>query len=216
MPKISDEKSKASGVTVGGKKFSGWDAVVAKKEENDEAREGLGDIIYDFYLKDGESAIIQFLDDEPYCFDAHQVKNKKGKFETKVCQLVSQKYCGMCDAKVKITWKAAFKVLDFRGKWSKEKEGFLYDKPVEKRYLVSNTVAIQLRGLIERKKKKLSEMVLEVSRTGSSATDTSYSFEIALDKDDNKIKTVAWTSEYPAIEKLCVPPTDAELEKIGF
>lgn len=205
MPKISDLASAPV-------RANGWGAVARRQTELAEIREKSGSQVRDFYIKSGESAVIQFLQDEPYCFDAHQVQDAKGNWQTIPCQLNTGKHCVLCSKGVKQTWKAAFKILDYRGTWNKEKGCFNNDEPIVKIWKVGSTVAQQLKNLIDKKKKDLTEMVIEVSKSGS-GTDTTYNFEIAFDeKTERRMEPISFKDETPSCEELCAPPTDSELE----
>ena len=155
---------------------SGWGAVARRQAEIAERRSEMENQVKEFYLKDGESATIQFLHDEPYCYDAHSVRDKNGRFSVVPCQLNTQRRCEMCSRGIKQTWRAAFKILDYRGSWDKDKKKFTYDKPVEKIWKVGATIANQLKSIRDRRGRELTEMVLEVTRSGSN-TDTTYNFE---------------------------------------
>ena len=162
-----------------------------------------------------ESARIQFLQDEPYCFDAHQVKDKKGNWVIVPCQLNTGKHCVLCSEGVKQTWRAAFKILDFRGTWDKDKKCFRNDKAIEKIWKVGSTIAQQLKQIVDKKGKDLTEMVFEVTRSGS-GKDSSYNFEQAFDDDDRKVKPIEWDEQTPSAEDLCQPPTEDEIDEAGY
>ena len=59
--------------------------------------------VRDFFLKDGETAVVQFLQDEPYCYDAHNVRDKKGNWKVIPCGLNTKKHCVLCSDGVKQT-----------------------------------------------------------------------------------------------------------------
>lgn len=203
----------------------GWKAVANRKKETEENRaNNASDNIREMWMADGETAQIQFLDDEPICMDGHTVMVKK-KRKFLPCQLATQKHCLMCQAGEKTTWKAAFKILDYRGTWNKDKDngkgkepgGFMYDKPVEKLWYVSQTLAGQIHKMAEKKKKDLTEYVFEVTRSGAGPKDTSYNFELATDEDENTIDPIMdYEQEFPSTEELTSPPTDKQLAAIGF
>ena len=67
-----------------------------------------------------------------------------------------------------------------RRKPNKEKKRFNNDKPIEKIWMVGATIAQQLKQIVDKKGKDLTEMVLEVSRSGS-GKDSSYNFEQAFE-----------------------------------
>ena len=148
------------------RKTQGWGAVAKRQADIAEKREAAESSVRDFWLKSDETAIIQFLQDEPYCFDAHQVKDKKGNWAIVPCQLNTGRHCVLCSDGVKQTWRAAFKILDYRGSWDKDKKKFKYDKPVEKIWKVGSTIAQQLKQIVDKKGKDLTEMVFEVTRSG--------------------------------------------------
>ena len=205
--RISEETSERS--------TSGWGAVARRQAEIAERRSEMENQVKEFYLKDGESATIQFLHDEPYCYDAHSVRDKNGRFSVVPCQLNTQRRCEMCSRGIKQTWRAAFKILDYRGSWDKDKKKFTYDKPVEKIWKVGATIANQLKSIHDRRGKELTEMVLEVTRSGSN-TDTTYNFEPAFDDDDRKRSPIPWKEATPPVETLCQPPTDDEIDASGY
>ena len=188
---------------------SGWGAVARRQAEIAERRSEMENQVKEFYLKDGESATIQFL------HDAHSVRDKNGRFSVVPCQLNTQRRCEMCSRGIKQTWRAAFKILDYRGSWDKDKKKFTYDKPVEKIWKVGATIANQLKSIRDRRGRELTEMVLEVTRSGSN-TDTTYNFEPAFDDDDRKRSPIPWKEATPPVETLCQPPTDDEIDASGY
>lgn len=197
------------------RKESGWGAVAKRQAEVAEKREAAENSVREFWLKTDESAIVQFLQDEPYCFNAHQVKDKRGNWTIVPCQLDTRKHCVMCNDGFKQTWRAAFKILDYRGSWDKDKKKFKHDTPVEKIWKVGATVAQQLKQLIDKKGKDLTDFVFEVTRSGS-GKDTSYNFEVAYDDDDRRMKPLDWDEKFPTAEELCQPPTEDEIDKAGY
>jgi len=215
MPKIKSKTGRTIEPDFVKTTGSGWAAVANKKTQNEEAMSNDG--LQNFYLFDGESAVVQFLDEEPYCFDAHQIKTAKGKWVTKTCQLTTQKYCLMCEAGSKQTWRAAFRVLDYRGKWDKDKKKFVGGDPIEKLWVCSNTVALQIKSQIDKRGKALTELVFEITRSGAGAKDTSYNFAPAFDEEtEKKMLPIDWESSSEPLSVLCKPPTDKELSALGF
>lgn len=217
-----DDEEPRSGKPSGGrapKKLNGWAAVAEKQQEYErekERREAENDKPREFWLKAGERAVIQFLHDEPYTFNGHSIKNKHGDFKFEPCQLDRQKYCLMCRDGIKQTWKAAFKILDYRGTWDKDKKKFKWDKPIEKIWVVNMTILGALTNQRDKRKKELTEMVLEVSRTGKGKKDTSYNFEPALDEDDERMKPIRHKEEFDDVSELVVSKKDEELIDLGF
>ena len=136
----------------------GWGKVNARKVQADVAKDS-ADSIRDFWLNDGDTALIQILNEQPYCSDFFRVP-VGDKWKMLQTQLVKQSYCLMSQSGLKSSWRAAFKILDLRGKWlSKEKcteaeTGLEYTEvePQEKIWLVTNPLALALKQLIEPKK----------------------------------------------------------------
>ena len=211
----SRRRERGSETSRSSRKSQGWGAVAKRQAEVAERREAAENAVRDFWLKPDESAIIQFLQDEPYCFDAHQVKDKKGNWKIVPCQLNNSRHCVLCNEGVKQTWRAAFKIIDYRGSWDKDKKKFTYDKPIEKIWKVGSTIAQQLKQIVDKKGKELTEMVFEVTRSGS-GKDSSYNFEQAFDDDDRKMKPKDWEEQTPSAEELCQPPTEDEIDEAGY
>ncbi len=205
----------ARGAETSSSKPQGWGAVAKRQADIAERREQAENSVREFWLKGGETSVIQFLQDEPYCYDAHQVRDRNGKWTVVPCQLGTQRHCVLCSEGVKRTWKAAFMLLDYRGSWDKDKKEFTWDKPVVRIWKVGSQIAQQLKTYIDRKGKNLSNLVLEVTRSGE-GKDSSYNFGPAFDKDDNPMKPIHFTEKYPSAEELCQPPTDDQIDEMGF
>ena len=197
------------------RKTQGWGAVAKRQADIAERKEAAENAVRDFWLKSEETAIIQFLQDEPYCYDAHQVKDKRGNWSVVPCQLNTGRHCVLCSEGVKQTWRATFKIIDYRGSWDSEKKRFKNDKPIEKIWKVGATIAQQLKHIVDKKGKALTEMVFEVTRSGS-GKDSSYNFEQAFDDDDRKMKPIDWEEVAPSAETLCQPPTEDEIDERGY
>lgn len=215
MPKKEERRSRRHGEETTERKTQGWGAVAKRQVEVEERKAELDNAVRDFWLKEDETATIQFLQDEPYCYDAHQVKDKNGNWTIVPCQLNTGRHCVLCSEGVKQTWRAAFKLLDYRGSWDKDKRKFRYDKPVEKIWKVGSTIAQQLKQIVDKKDRPLTEMVLEVTRSGK-GKDSSYNFEPAFDEHDRKLKPLDWDEQTPTAEELCQPPTEDEIDRRGY
>lgn len=194
-------------------KDKGWGELARKRVESEEERETS---IKEFWLKSGESAIVQFISDEPYCLDGHIIKTKRKSFEFTPCQLNTKRSCIMCREHLKTTWRAAFKVLDYRGTWDEKKGKFKNDTTVEKLWVVGEKLAEQLKSFSDKKGKELTEMVMEVTRSGSGKT-TTYNLQLALDDEtDRPLKTKKVKEEFPSVEELMQPLSDEKLVRLGF
>lgn len=197
------------------RKSQGWGAVAKRQADIAERKAEMENKVRDFWLKPDESAIIQFLQDEPYCFDAHQVKDKNGNWTIVPCQLNTGRHCVLCSDGVKQTWRAAFKIIDYRGNWDKDKKKFKNDEPIEKIWKVGSVIAQQLKQIVDKKGKDLTEMVFEVTRSGS-GKDSSYNFEQAFDEHDRRMRPKDWKEQTPSAEELCQPPTEDEIDERGY
>ena len=217
MPRSEERHSRRRGSDESRRERStqGWGAVAKRQADIAANKEAAENAVRDFWLKSDETAIIQFLQDEPYCYDAHQVKDKKGNWTVVPCQLNTGRHCVLCSEGVKQTWKAAFKILDYRGSWDKDKKRFTNDAPIEKIWKVGSTIAQQLKQIVDKKGKDLTEMVFEVTRSGS-GKDSSYNFEQAFDSSDRKMKPLNWDEQTPSAEELCQPPTEDEIDERGY
>jgi len=200
----------------------GWDTVTNKKTLNDELANSPTNVLkrQNFWLADGEEADIQFLDADPYAFDAHSMNfSGDGKnWEYIPCQLEAHRHCTMCEDGSKPIWRGAFRILDFRGKWDKDKRKFLYDKPVEKIWVFNATVAAQIKAKHDKKgKDEFLKTVYTITRTGSGKKNTAYTIELARDDEDNRIPPVKGHKvEMPECEEILVPPTDKQLQAMGY
>lgn len=216
MPAKAEESPRRRGAGKPERKTQGWGAVAKRQAEVAEAKERSENSVRDFWLKSGESAIVQFMQDEPYCYDAHNVRDKKGNWKVVPCQLNTKKHCALCAGGAKQTWKAAFIILDYRGTWNKDKSRFNHDTQVPKLWKVGQTIAQQLKQIIDKRGKDLTELVLEVTRSGE-GKDATYNFEPAFDEKDRKLLPVDFDmEEIPTAEELCQPPTDDEIDEMDI
>ena len=145
------------------------------------------------------------------------VKDKRGKWTIVPCQLNTGKHCVLCSDGVKQTWRAAFKILDYRGTWDSDKKRFKNDKPVEKIWIVGSTIANSLKQVRDKDKKgrELNQMVLEVTRSGE-GKDSTYNFEQAFDEDDKRMRPIDWDEQGMTAEEYCQPPTEDEIDEAGY
>jgi len=214
MPKI-EKKKKAEKTAKVEKRESlqGWGAVAKRQEVQAEAQSS----VKEFWLKAGESATIQFLQDEPYCYDAHNVKDRRGNFVTVPCGLTTSTHCALCTDKVKQTWKAAFMLLDYRGTWDTNKKEFRNDKPFVKIWRVGSQVAQAIKQFLDKRSgKELTELVITVTRSGE-GKNSSYNFEQAYDEEtDKRLKPIEWEDDFPTAESLCQPPSEDEIDEQGY
>lgn len=196
---------------------TGWGRLAQKKKQSEE-REDFADKIKEFWLADGESAIIQFLSPEPFCMEGHSIKNSSGKWMFTPCQKAVQRHCLVCQDGAKTTWRAAFKIIDYRGDWDKDKSKFKHNTKIEKIWFVGETIASSIAALKDSKVKSgdLTDAVFEVSRTGSGKS-TSYTVTIARDEEtDEKLRPVVFKEQFDDLEVLCRPLSDDALEALGF
>lgn len=203
----SKRRSESSGSDTSVSTGSGWGKVATKVKMNEEASSAS---LNEFWISDGESAEIQILNKDPFCLDGHTI-NHKGKYPFEPCQLSTQRHCVLCQEGEKKTWKAVFKILDYRGSWDKDKERFKHDEPVEKLWLVGSTLAEKLKTFLDKKGKDADEIVIEITRSGKGKT-TSYNFEYAWDEDaERPMKTVSWDSDTDDLEEIMAPKSDEYL-----
>lgn len=183
---------------------SGWGKVASKSKANKEASDNN---INEFWLADGETAIVQFYDDEPFCTEGHSVQ-VKGKWKFVPCQLAKKRHCLMCEDGVAERWAAIFKVADYRGTWDNTKKRFKHDKEVQKVWILGTKLAEQLQKYVEKKGKPLTSLVLEITRSGEGMK-ASYNIAPAWDEEDDKaMKPKKLKDEMKPLDVLFAPPTD--------
>lgn len=205
----------------------GWGAVIERKKQSDakssKNRPPYLDIKNKFWLSDGETAIVQFLNDAPLCVIGAMMPPERRDFYVSA-KSFGKRHCPMFESGLKETWRAGFKLLDQRGKWNKDtKRGENVDEdgnidmegePVEVYWLCSQQVSSQLFTLAEKRKKKLSELVVEVTRVGG-GTDTIYQIGIARDDEDEPYEPLLdWEEKLPSLEEALKPLPDAVLNSL--
>lgn len=201
-----------------GSKATGWDAVANRKQETDSKKEfrknrpAYLDIKNRFIISDGETVYgMQFFNDAPVCVNG---ANVPPNFDFYVTRLEVERSCPLKEKGLKIIWRAGFKVLDFRGNYDSKAKKYKEDGPVERIWLVSNTVANSLLALQNKKGKKLTQMVLDVTRTGNDKN-TTYAFEISRDDNDELIPLDTLPKEVlPSLETMLTPLPRQTLELI--
>ena len=142
MPTKTDETTKK-------RSTSGWGELAKRQAELAKTRDEMQSRTPEFWLNADESAVVQFLTDDPFCFNAHVLKLATGKFITVPCGLDVRKHCALCASGSKQTWKAAFKILDYRGEWDKEAKKWKKNKCVEKVWVMGSVLATQVKQLID-------------------------------------------------------------------
>lgn len=129
-------------------------------QKNAEARKNSG--VKYFSLKDDETAVVRFLDDEPITFYQHRIKDPSlkeglGGFRNLTCLQKAGK-CPLCAAGDKPRYIGAYRLIHLDHKDGKKVV------PTEKIFLKGiNTIEVLLK---KNRKKKLSSENLEVERTG--------------------------------------------------
>lgn len=184
----------------------GWGKVVQRKAQT-EARSSKNKPVYldiknKFYLVDGETVTVQFLTDEPVCVEGVLLPPDHRDFY--VSRKEVDRHCPFVERNLPLQFKVAFKVLDYRGTYDSKTKTHNFDKPVEKYWLTSNTVGMQLKTLVDRKNKPLSQMVLDVTRSGADKN-TTYNFEMSLDANDYPKRPVAFNESLPSLSDALKP-----------
>ena len=191
----------------------GWGRFLNKKEEiadreaNKKPRE--------FWLKDGETAVIQVLESEPYVAEFHSVRNAQGKFTLEPCQLENQKHCVLCQKGMSTSTRGVFKVLDFRGSWNKDTSDFNWDEPTEKVWLVGLSILEQLYALTQKRGQGIDKFTIEVTRSGT-GTNTRYNFSRALNDSDEPWATVTHSSDFASAKDMYAPIGDDAMLRKGY
>jgi len=196
---------------------AGWNVIAERKAKNDALDEERKNRLSDFFLMEDEEAEIQLINDEPISVEGHMVRNRYGRMVFEPCQKHTQKHCLMCQDGIKTQWRAAVKILDFRGEYDKDKKAFKWDKPVEKLWLLNMTLAAQLSGFLSKKShKKPSEISILISRSGSGKA-TSYNIQPLLGDDDRPVPpTLGYKETKATLRQALQPKSDDALEAMGF
>lgn len=144
----------------------GWGAV---RTQVNKARNGRG--VGRFFIKDGESRKIQFIETDPFCIYEHTLQ-VDGKWKSITCLQGSGEECPICEDGNTARFVGKFTVIDF----SEEKEQWRI-----KVYTQGIRVLKQLERLAK-KEKGLNGYVFEVSRTGG-GVDTAYNFDTVEERE---------------------------------
>lgn len=192
---------------------TGWGAIEKHREVVKARKERMSKNLSNFFLKDGESAEIQLLDNSgPTVFQSHDTRNKFGRFEKQTCQKMGkQSHCLMCQAGLQPKWTAAIKVLDYRGQWDKKLGDFDGGEPRECIWYLSSTVSSQLNSFLKNKGiEDHTSICIIITRSGEKQN-TSYNLELSPeppyeDYDEKEATTM----------EVISPLSDDELEDLGF
>jgi len=151
----------------------GWNAVKSQVQQS-RGSKGVGN----FYIKDGESKKIQFIENEPTCIYEH-VTNIDGKWKSLTCLKGSGEECPLCENGESPRFVGKFTIID-------------YSEANEKWRIKMYTQGIRVLKLLEQRAKKekgLNGYIYEVTRTGN-GVDTLYNFdtikERALTEEEKK------------------------------
>lgn len=148
----------------------------------------------EFWMRDGESAKIVFLDRESFNIHIHQIK-VRGRIRKYTCLRHKCPLCEINDARL----IAVYRILDLRKFESKDKQGKKVTSSYKEKYY---EVGARLQPVVARlmAKKRLYKKLSEVSRDGE-GTATTYQI-VPLGPIGPKLKA--------KIEKLLTPKLDIE------
>lgn len=169
-----------------------------------------------FFLMDGESVEIQFLKEEPFLFQAVNLKltSKSGKpyYQTEASQLSTQKHCKLIEAGYRPSWKAAFVLVDPRGSWDSETKK-LDGVPVPKIFLTPTAFG----KLIKEAKDEVGQLagiVWKLSKAGKNYAIRAVTEKLPSGEGLRYKKAPEWGGAIPDVEKIYAPSSDAYLEQI--
>lgn len=158
----------------------GYDAVKEYSKELEEKRANYGkNIVFNLYLKDGESRVVRFITSEPIAFREHYVPNAKGKksytcLEGLIDEKTGQRMeCPFCSAGNKPSFRGAFLVIDrTEDKWESGGE-----VKTAKNQIKLFKQGIKVLKVLDKmsSKRNIKEWDIEITRTGG-GTDTQYNF----------------------------------------
>lgn len=144
----------------------GYGAVQEEKTRIDKARENAGNKLWTFFLsRDGDEAVIRFLNEEPITFDAHVIMEGRN-YNTYVCPAKSGASCRFCDSGDKTVFHGAYLIIDKREvEYTNRSTGKKETHKAQLRlYLPKTTVMSQLDRLSS--KYGLTKRDYEITRSG--------------------------------------------------
>ncbi len=165
-----------------------WDDVMNMKTKGQGGDDdGFNKFNTGFYLREGETANIVLMDENPVIFWGHVIKckSKKGStyFLTEQCQKSESSGCVMCDSSNPAVGKArkviAFRILDERGTWVTPQGATQGDwdwVPKPKIFLPATYVAKQFKQLKDEAGGTISDKVIKLSKNGN------YLAQLSLEK----------------------------------
>lgn len=182
-----------------------WDVINNSKQGTDEG--GFNKMNTNFYLMDGDEVNVVVLDDNPFVFTGHTIKCRtdagKTFYTTEQCQKSIQGHCNMCASNNKAISKAknvvAFRVLDSRGSWDKDAQGW-DGEPKPKIFLAPMYLAKQFKALKDDVGGKLSEYVIKLTKNQN------YVAQLALERDPNNPRALTY---------IYAPDFDGDLPEVG-
>lgn len=194
---------------------TGFSSVEENEKRVKKAQENFKGRIQRFWMKDGETAVIRFLTEEPITFWQHTFYIPGGKVEKRTCK---GEDCEACEEGNKPQFAGAFLIIDRRS--YKAKSGVNEGKTIKRtlRLLVQGqTVLAQLKHYHE--KRGLTGMDYEVSRSGSDKN-TAYNWD-RLDKsslsskDKDLIKEVVGKRTFEEVVIESIRPNEDDEEPRG-
>jgi len=156
----------------------GWDDTEEYSNELDKQREQSQNFILDFWLDDGESAVVRFLNEEPVTFRQHYIPGAKNeKFYTCLEGTTDEDgnrvQCPFCSAGNKPSFRGGFLIVD-RSKDTWESNGEQREATNQIKLFTQGIKVMKvLKGLAE--KRDLTQWDMEITRTGT-GTETQYNF----------------------------------------
>lgn len=128
----TEEPEEGGSESTGESKRGGWfsqgrDAARGHVQRSNAEREAQkGRFALDFWMKDGEEALIRFREDEPVTYYEHSI-TVNGKRRPFTCP--GEDVCPACKKGIKRRWRAAYNVIDYRT-W-KDKKGVEHSHDVK-------------------------------------------------------------------------------------
>lgn len=168
-----------------------------------------------FYLKDGEEIDIVLLDENPFMFWGHTIKcqSQAGKtfYRIEQCQKSEQEYCVLCDSDNKAISKPkkiiAFRLLDSRGNWDRDKNDF-DGEPSPKIFTVPLYLAKQFKSLKD-DAGEVSDKVIKLAKNSNYQANFKYTKQ--RDGSLNYVDAPEYDADAPEVLEVYAVQTDDEL-----
>lgn len=184
---------------------------------------GFNKLNTNFFLRDGESAYVQFVDNVPFIFAGHGLKmtSKRGStyYITEACQKSTKRSCVLCSSSNSrvsdMRQYIAFRLIDYRGTYDTKTKKVDSDVPAPSIFLTPKGLAMQLKQIIDDNGGDITDKLIKLTKN-----EKNYNAQVVVekDKDDPSLQRVkkakVWDGLVPDAKHIYSPKEDEDLLKI--